>query len=470
MLKRGSTIEAGRITGRTRARPASRKRIAPSVARVSTGASEVRAMNDARFSSDDERWPLMAVLTWIATRSLKYTESYAFKNPVDADYFISMAREGSGAPFQISYAASFHSLDEKIETQAIAGLGTKVKWIVSPTHEQLPTEKCFSLSESSEIFDACVFRPQELLNANFGDGYTLKLQDFIIHNEDCFTPKGSGYGFPNPDGSRARWTWKGVTFAREDVLRVWRDWDCFAAWKQAKAHTWRPSKNLSPDWLKNLPPGQYVSLSDVIALLAFGPDLIPIGLDNVEENAARFRAGLALMVAAKESKVTLCGHATFRLPRFPGGIAPVSMLAKIEPKFLADMTLVIDGARDWLGPTRFADEYPEIGQATDSVTLVGVTVHRESLGRWLSEIAGKPIAKKRGPKFKYDWSGIEQETYRLMREHGYFTPANPSWNAQARLEEKLQEFHYDRFGEELGMTQLRSRIGQWLTIWRQKIK
>ncbi|MGA7385849.1 MAG: hypothetical protein WBW81_14500 [Methylocella sp.] len=253
-------------------------------------------MNDAGFSSDDERWPLTAVLTWIATRSLKYTESYAFKNPVDADYFISMAREGSGAPFQIDYAASFHSLDEKIETQAIAGLGTKINWIVSPAHEQLPIEKCS----------------------------------------------------PNTDGSRARWTWKGVTFAREDVLRVWRDWDCFAAWKQAKAHTWRPSKDLSADWLMNLPPGQYVSLSDVITLLAFGPGLIPIGLNNIEENAARFRAGLALMIAAKESKVTLSGRATFRLPRFPGGIAPVSMLAKIEPKFLADMTLVIDGrATGW---------------------------------------------------------------------------------------------------------------------------
>jgi hypothetical protein len=240
---------------------------------------EVRAMVETVFSSDDEKWPLMAVLTWIATRSLKYTECYAFKNPVDADYFISLAREG-GAPFQIGYAASFHSLNEKIETQAIAGLGTKIKWIVSPAHEQLPIETCFSLAEPSEVFDACVFRPQGLLNANHGDGYTLTLQDFIFHNEDCFTPNGSGYGSPNPDGSRARWTWKGVTFAREDVLRVWRDWDCFAAWKQAKARTWRPTKDLSPDWLKYLPPGQYISLSDVIALLAFGQDLLPIGLNT----------------------------------------------------------------------------------------------------------------------------------------------------------------------------------------------
>jgi hypothetical protein len=425
-------------------------------------------MNDAGFSSGDERWPLMAVLTWIATRSLKYTESYAFKNPVDADYFISMARDGSGAPFQIDYAASFYSLDEKIDTQAIAGLGKKIKWIVSPTHEQLPIEKCFSLAESSEIFDACVFRPQELLNANRGDGYTLKLQDFIFHNGDCFTPVGSGYGHPNPDGSRARWTWKGVTFAREDVLRVWRDWDCFAAWKQAKAHTWRPSKNLSADWLKNLPPGQYVSLSDVIALLAFGPDLIPIGLNNIEENAARFGAGLALMIAAKESKVTLCGHATFRLPRFPGGIAPVSMLVKIEPKFLADMTLVIDGARDWLGPTRFADEYPEIGQGTNSVSFVGVTVHRESLRRWLAELSGKASEKKRGPKFKYDWTAIENEARRLMEAHGDFAPTKPHWGAQARLERQLLEFCARQFDAEPGVTQLRAHIGKWLSLWHEK--
>jgi hypothetical protein len=427
-------------------------------------------MNDAGFSSDDERWPLMAVLTWIATRSLKLAERLTFCDPAEAGQFLFETRKMFGAPYQLTYSDSFHSLIEKIESRAIVGSGTKIKWTVSPAHEQLPIEKCFSLAESSEIYDACVFRPQELLNANRGDGYTLKLQDFIIHNEVCFTPKGSGYGSPNPDGSRARWTWKGVTFAREDVLRVWRDWDCFAAWKQAKAHTWKPSEDLSADWLKNLPPGQYVSLSDVIALLAFGPDLIPIGLNNIEENAARFRAGLVLMIAAKESKVTLCGHATFRLPQFPGGIAPVSMLAKIEPKYLADMTLVIDGARDWLGPTRFADEYPEIGQGTNSVSFVGVTVHLESLGRWLSGIAGTPTAKKRGPKFKFNWSVIEREAIRLMNEHGDFAATKRHWDAQARLETKLLEFYSQKFPDEPGQTELRKHIGIWLSNWRNSKK
>jgi hypothetical protein len=51
------------------------------------------------------------------------------------------------------------------------------------------------------------------------------------------------------------------------------------------------------------------------------------------------------MLAGKEAKVTLCGNATFRLPEFPGGIAPAAILRKIEPGELADMTLVVDGAR-----------------------------------------------------------------------------------------------------------------------------
>jgi hypothetical protein len=268
---------------------------------------EVRAMNDAGFSSDDERWPLMAVLTWIATRSLKLTERLAFCDPAEAGQFLFETRKMFGAPCQISYSASFHSLNKEISSGAIVGTGSKTKWIVAPTHEQLPIEKCFPLAKLSGVFGACAFRPQELLNANRGDGYTLILEDFAFHDGDCFTPKGSGFGSPNPDGSRERWTWKGVTFSREDVLRVWGDWPCFSAWKQARARAWQPPRGISPDWLKDLPPGQYVSLSDAVDLLAFGRDRLPIGLSNIAEHAARLSAGLALMLAGKEEKVTLCG-------------------------------------------------------------------------------------------------------------------------------------------------------------------
>ncbi len=224
-------------------------------------------MNEAGFSSDDERWPLMAVLTWIATRSLKLAERLAFGDPAEAGQFLFETRKMFGAPYQLTYSDSFHSLFEKIESRAIVGSGTKIKWTIAPRHEQLPIEKCFALAESSEAFEACAFRPQELLNANRGDGYKLTYQDFFFHDGDYVTPWGSGFGSPNPDGSRERWTWKGVTFSREDVVRVWGDWPCYSAWKQARASAWRSPRNISADWLKNLPPGQYVSLSDAVDLL-----------------------------------------------------------------------------------------------------------------------------------------------------------------------------------------------------------
>lgn len=40
------------------------------------------------------------------------------------------------------------------------------------------------------------------------------------------------------------------------------------------------------------------------------------------------------------------------------------------------MTLVIDGAPDWIGPKQYADEYPERGLAAESVSYVRVAVLR----------------------------------------------------------------------------------------------
>jgi hypothetical protein len=75
--------------------------------------TRVRAMNDTRFSSSDERWPLMAALTWIATRSLKFVEQLALCDPAEAEPFLFEARKISGAPCQISYSDSFYSLRRK---------------------------------------------------------------------------------------------------------------------------------------------------------------------------------------------------------------------------------------------------------------------------------------------------------------------------------------------------------------------
>jgi hypothetical protein len=107
----------------------------------------VRAMNGAGFLSDDERWPLMAVLTWIATRSLKLAEKLAFWYPAEAGQFLFETRKMFGAPGQIDYSSSFHSLNEQIESGVIVGSASKIKWTVAPAHEPLPIEQCFALAK-----------------------------------------------------------------------------------------------------------------------------------------------------------------------------------------------------------------------------------------------------------------------------------------------------------------------------------
>jgi hypothetical protein len=290
------------------------------------------AMKDAKCSPGNERWPLMAVLTWIATRSLKVTEQLASLDPAEAGQILFDARRNCGAPLYLSYANAFSLLTEKIESHAIAGLGSKIKWTAEPTHEHLPVEQCFARSKRSHVFGSSIFDPNLLSNMNRGKGYRLNLSDFTFHDEDCLTPNGSGVGFPSPDGARERWTWKAVTFGRDDVLRLWADWPVHSAWKLARAQGWEPPRGISADWLKTLPAGQYVALSAVVDLLAFGPGRLPIGLAFLDEHAARLRAGLALVRAAADAKLTLCGSKTYRLPKLRSGIAPPRFLVVLPPR------------------------------------------------------------------------------------------------------------------------------------------
>jgi hypothetical protein len=310
------------------------------------------------FSADDDQWPLVAALTWIATRSLKFIEAYAGRGIDDADALLALAREGSGMPPGVTLGEAFDALCGKIDVNQIQGLARTTKWVVRREREQ----------------DA--------------------------------------------------------TIPRDEVLRLWPDSSCVAAWKKAKTQVWRPPTNLSLDWLNNLSPGQYCSVAEVVDLLAFGPDRAPLESNEIEEMAARFRAGLALAEAARSGKVTLLGCPAIRLPHYRNGglvdgVADPQPI-KIDPEYCADLTLVIDGERDWLGPMSYADEYAERGRSIESVTFVDVTVHRDSFRRWLAELADKAAPRKRGPRPKFDWAAIEAKAARLMDHHGDFSSEDPS--------------------------------------------
>jgi hypothetical protein len=56
--------------------------------------------------------------------------------------------------------------------------------------------------------------------------------------------------------------------------------------------------------------------------------------------------------------------------------------------------------------------------------------------------------RRRGARPKYPWEEMEAKTYQLMGYHGPFSADDPVWDAQARLEEKLLKFYYDKTGRE----------------------
>ena len=58
------------------------------------------------------------------------------------------------------------------------------------------------------------------------------------------------------------------------------------------------------------------------------------------------------------------------------------------------------------------------------------------------------------------------KTYQLMSYHGPFSADDPVWDAQARLEEKLLKFCYDKTGREPSIGSLRTHLKPWLETWR----
>jgi hypothetical protein len=77
-----------------------------------------------------------------------------------------------------------------------------------------------------------------------------------------------------------------------------------------------------------------------------------------------------------------------------------------------------------------------------------------------------PEKAKRGAKPKYSWDLIETEFRRLMDHHGDFDVSDPEWDAQARLEEALNEFCQKAWQREPSPSTLRERLPGWLAVWR----
>jgi hypothetical protein len=74
-----------------------------------------------------------------------------------------------------------------------------------------------------------------------------------------------------------------------------------------------------------------------------------------------------------------------------------------------------------------------------------------------------PSERRAGRPAAYDWQAIGAETFKLMSYHGEFSTDDPAWNAQARLEEALN----DKFG--VSISTLRERLPKLLQEWRKSM-
>jgi len=98
------------------------------------------------FSTDVDQWPLVPALTWIATRSLKYTEAFADRDVFDADALLAVARPECGLPHGNNYGEAFHDLCRKISEGKIHGRADRLKWRIPPEHEAATPEQYFALA------------------------------------------------------------------------------------------------------------------------------------------------------------------------------------------------------------------------------------------------------------------------------------------------------------------------------------
>jgi hypothetical protein len=86
----------------------------------------------------------------------------------------------------------------------------------------------------------------------------------------------------------------------------------------------------------------------------------------------------------------------------------------------------------------------------------------------LSEELSNKLRQKPGPKPDFNWGKIEGKCYDLMDHHGDFTPDDPDWDCQARLEEALMKFCQETEGRQPAPSTLREKLPGWLLTWRER--
>ena len=110
---------------------------------------------------------------------------------------------------------------------------------------------------------------------------------------------------------------------------------------------------------------------------------------------------------------------------------------------------------------RYSPNFVRVSLIETKGVLDALGVKREQPGADTAQSKGgrRPdVAEEDRDSFVFD----------LMDHHGDFSPDDPEWNAQARLEEKFRAFVADRTGKDPSPSAVRDNIRKSLTKWRAR--
>jgi hypothetical protein len=179
-----------------------------------------------------------------------------------------------------------------------------------------------------------------------------------------------------------------MLFSPGDVMRLWPTHRSVRALHLAIDRPLRRPAKSAASWAKQLPNRELLTLGQVLDAVVlregFGSN------DLVDEQAAQFSACFWVLAAAASGKIRLYGAPCRRSIESPQRLEEAESRIEIEAPVAATLSPVLDGERDWLGPSEYAHSFELNGHAPSSVRFCRVVVDRKSLLECLS----KPLTPK----------------------------------------------------------------------------
>lgn len=367
------------------------------------------------FSTDDERWPFMAVVVWIATRCFERMRQDAAKNFPHFENDLASWRNGVAGHLPRGFTAqqAIGELEKGIEHGIIASFAAELAISRRP---HLPANPRQNSTQSPDLRD--------------------------------------------------------LTFARTEALRLWPEYPQAIAYERANKTSWTPPSGLDNAALTMLPEGKRVPLTPTVNMLAFVQVDAPANLPEVEKITKRIQAANALFAAARDDGVTIYGTPARRRASSGQPLEPAGPPGLIAPMEFDNNALALSHQEQSAIGARFvAENYADQGGHPAGVKWFGVTVDKQSLEDWLGALS-KDEPTVRGAKGNggrppaVDWTVVGEEINRLMNDNGDFGADAPHWNAKARLEERIEEFCFKKFKKRPARSTIQENITPLLAAWR----